>query len=257
MSRRTAPRGMRPLDRTSPMPLWAQLQQELTRRLAQGAFDDGFPGELDLVEAYGVSRHTVREALRRLRETGVLQSSRGRTTQVRRDIEQPLGSLYSLFREVEARGMRQTSRVLTLRQEYQAEAAVRLGLDAATPLLHLERVRLADDEPLAYDQVWLPAELAEPLLEADFTHAALYDELAARCGVRVTGGRERITACQPLPAVRSLLHLPRGQACLRVERTGTAGNRTVEHRVTLVRGDRYAVIADWTARGYSLGADTR
>jgi GntR family transcriptional regulator len=246
----------RPLDRHSPMPLWAQLQDELSRRLASGEFDDGFPGEMDLVEAYDVSRHTVREALRRLREAGVLESARGRATQVRRGIEQPLGSLYSLFREVEARGMRQTSQVLALRREQQPAAATALDLPTDAPLVYLERVRLADDEPLAHDQVWLPADLAAPLLAADFTHAALYDELALRCGVRLTGGRERITATVPTPATRSLLRLPRGQACLRVERAGSTGDRVVEHRVTLVRGDRYAVVADWSNRGYQLGAST-
>jgi GntR family transcriptional regulator len=236
------------------MPLWAQLQEDLTRRLALGAFDDGFPGEMDLVETYAVSRHTVREALRRLRETGVLESGRGRSTQVRRDIEQPLGSIYSLFREVEARGMRQTSEVLALRSETNSEAATAMSLPEDAELVHLERVRLADDEPLAYDQVWLPASVARPLLEADFTHAALYDELAARCGVRLTGGRERITACVPPPSVEALLRLPAGEACLRVERAGCVNDRVVEHRITLVRGDRYAVIADWSARGYTLGA---
>lgn len=245
-----------PLDRGSPMPLWAQLQEDLQRRLASGEFDDVFPGEMDLVEAYEVSRHTVREALRRLREAGVLESARGRVTQVRRGIEQPLGSLYSLFREVEARGMRQTSQVLALRSEQHPGAAEALGLPADSPLIYLERVRLADGEPLAHDQVWMPASLAAPLLAADFTHAALYDELAARCGIRLAGGRERITACLPPPTMRALLHLPRGEACLRVERSGSVGDRTVEHRVTLVRGDRYAVVADWSSRGYRVSATT-
>lgn len=247
----------RSLDRHSPMPLWAQLQEDLTRRLTQGAFDEVFPGEMELVETYAVSRHTVREALRRLREAGVLKSARGRVTQVRRGIEQPLGSLYSLFREVEARGMRQTSQVLALEQQRDAVAAAALNLPDDTALVHLKRVRLADDEPLAHDEVWLPADLARPLLHADFTHSALYDELAARCGVRLTGGQERITACLPPPAVQVLLELPPTQACLRVERTGMVGNQSVEYRITLVRGDRYSVIADWSAgRGYSVSAAT-
>jgi len=246
----------RPLDRGSPMPLWAQLQEDLARRLASGQFDDGFPGEMELVEVYDVSRHTVRESLRRLREAGVLESARGRATQVRRGIEQPLGSLYSLFREVEARGMLQTSEVLALRREQHPEGAQALGLPAGTALVYLERVRLADGEPLAHDRVWLPADLAAPLLAADFSHAALYDELAARCGIRVTGGRERITACLPAPAIRTMLRLPRGEACLKVERSGSSGDRAVEHRVTLVRGDRYAVVADWSSRGYRVSATT-
>src|SRR5499427_4290699 len=57
----------RRLDRRSPLPLWAQLRADLRRRLDAGAFDEEFPGELALVEEYGVSRHTVRSALRDLR----------------------------------------------------------------------------------------------------------------------------------------------------------------------------------------------
>lgn len=246
----------RPLDRSNPLPLWAQLQDDLSRRLAAGAFHGTFPGELELVQAYGVSRHTVREALRRLRDAGVLESSRGRVTQVRRPIEQPLGTLYSLFREIESRGMRQTSEVLALRRERDTAAAKALGLAPDTSLVHLERLRLADGEPLAHDRVWLPAEVAAPLLRADFTRAALYDQLVSRCGIRLTGGRERITATRAPTNVQRLLRLPRSQACLQVERSGQVDDRTIEHRVTLVRGDRYAVIADWSAKGYMVGATT-
>ncbi|MBL8931096.1 MAG: GntR family transcriptional regulator [Kineosporiaceae bacterium] len=246
--------GGRSLDRHDPLPLWAQLQRDLSRRLSGGEFAEAFPGELDIARDYDVSRHTVREALRRLREMGVLDSARGRPTQVRAPIEQPLGSLYSLFREIESRGMVQASEVLDQSITTDATAAAALGLAEHAELFHLERVRLADGSPLAHDRVWLPAALAEPLMRADFARGALYDELAARCGVRVTGGRERISATTPSPAERRLLNLPRGVACLTVERIGVAGTDVVERRVTVVRGDRWSVVADWTARGWSVGA---
>lgn len=244
----------RALDRTDPLPLWAQLQRDLSRRLSAGEFSGTFPGELDVARDYDVSRHTVREALRRLREAGVLESARGRPTQVRATIEQPLGSLYSLFREIESRGMVQTSEVLDQSLTTSPDAAAALGLPPDAELFQLERVRLADGVPLAHDKVWLPAAVARPLMAADFTRAALYDELAARCGVRVSGGRERITATVPTPAERALLQVPRGVACLCVERDGTAAGEVIERRLTVVRGDRWSVVADWTARGWSLGA---
>ena len=54
-------------------------------------------------------------------------------------------------------------------------AAARLGLEEPTPLVYLERLRLAADEPLAVDRVWLPERLAAALLEVDFSRTALYD----------------------------------------------------------------------------------
>lgn len=244
------------LDRESALPLWAQLVDDLQRRLAAGEYAETFPSELELSAEYEVSRHTVREALRRLRESGLLESSRGRSTRVRPgQIEQSLGALYSLFREVEARGMVQRSEVLDLAEEVDPEVAGRLWLPADTPLLHLVRLRLADDEPLALDRTWLPAHLTRGLQEADLTHTGLYDELAARCGVRLTGGREVLSAVVPSRADRALLRLPRGAAALSIQRTGCLDGRPVEWRSTLIRGDRFSVSAEWSRRtGYRLGA---
>lgn len=245
------------VDRTSPLPLWAQLQEDLRRRLGTGAFAEHFPTELELVEQYGVSRHTVREALRRLRDSGVLDSARGRGTWIaQHPIEQPLGSLYSLFQEVEKRGMRQRSDVLALRAERNPEAAAKLGLPDDAELVHLERLRWADEEPLAHDRIWLPADLAAPVLDADFTRGGLYDVLASRCGVRLTGGGERITAVVPDKDIRSLLAVRRAVACLFIERTGCLHRRPIEWRTATVRGDRFAVLSDWGRRGNSLRADS-
>ena len=69
-------------DRSSPLPLWAQVSADIRRRVAEGAFEEGFPGEIALTEQYEVSRHTVREALRVLRDEGLLRSERGRGTTI-------------------------------------------------------------------------------------------------------------------------------------------------------------------------------
>ncbi|WP_218579185.1 GntR family transcriptional regulator [Phytohabitans houttuyneae] len=233
------------MDRASPLPLWAQLYNDLVRRLEGGAFGEEFPGEHQLTDEYQVSRHTVREALRRLRQAGVLESARGRRTAVRRArIEQPLGALYSLFSEVQARGMQQRSEVLDRGLRRDPAVAARLGLDPDTDLVWLERIRYADDEPLALDRTWLPASLARSLLKADLSATGVYAELA-RSGVRITGGHERIHAVTPTTAQRTQLRLPRGVALLAIERIGTAGADPVEWRKTLVRGDRFSVVATW------------
>ncbi|HUR75134.1 MAG TPA: GntR family transcriptional regulator, partial [Sporichthya sp.] len=135
----------RELDRASSTPLWAQLEEDLQQRLADGAFDSAFPGEHELAEQYGVSRHTVREALRRMRATGVVDSTRGRGSSIRHGaIEQPLGALYSLFRSVEATGVEQRSKVRVLEVRRQNAVAITLGLDPEAELVFLERLRLAD-----------------------------------------------------------------------------------------------------------------
>lgn len=236
------------LDRTSPLPLWAQLEAELRAQLLAGDFGERFPTDAELVERYGVSRQTVRQAIARLTSDGLVERHRGRgTVVVTTRIEQPVGTIYSLFSLVESQGLEQRSEVLELAEVVDEEIASRLGLPTTAPLVHLSRVRCAGTEPLALDHSWLPASLAAPLLEADFTRTALYDELADRCGVHVDGGWERVEPVLLSPADRELLHLGRRPvAGFSVERIGRAGGRDVEYRRTLLAGERYSLVMEWS-----------
>ena len=243
------------MDRSSALPLWAQLRADLLDRINAGEFTTGFPGEHALTAAYGLSRHTVREALRHLRAEGVLIAERGRATRLADVpvIEQPLGALYSLFAAVEATGLSQYSvvRALELRTDPVIADTLQMGPDA--PLVYLERLRMAGDVPLALDSAWLPAELAAPLLDATFTHTALYIELDTRCGIRLTGGREDVTAVVPDAAEAALLELDERSAALSIRRLSCACGRPVELRHTLIRGDRFSVSARFSpSEGYTF-----
>jgi GntR family transcriptional regulator len=256
----TVPRdpAARRLDRTAAAPLWQQVLTDLRQRLADGEFVSAFPGELALVQQYGVSRHTVREALRHLRAEGTVTAARGRKPQLApAEVEQPLGALASLFASVEGRGLVQRSVVRRLEVRADGVIASRLGLEESAPLVHLERLRLAGDEPLALDRAWLPADIAAPLLQADFTRTALYDELAIHCGIQLTGGREQVRAVLATPGERRLLNLPLTAALLLVERTGCLHGRPLEFRHTLVRGDRFAVTAQLDGGGTRLAVASR
>ena len=231
-------------------PLWEQVLNDLKRRLASGEIRDRFPTDRELVEAYGVSRHTVREAVRRLHALGVIERERGRGSIVRHTgFVQPLGALYSLFREVEARGVVQRSTVLSFGAGPDPAAADRLGLTATTDIVHLERIRLAGDRPLALDAVWLHPDVGLPVLGADMTHTALYDEVERRAGVRITDGEETISARVPDAHLRDILALDDDEALLRIDRIGEADGRIVECRVTLVRASLFALVMRWPSYG--------
>lgn len=245
----------RALTRGAGTPLWQQLLADLRRRLDDGEFATALPGEFALAGEYGVSRHTVREALRRMRADGAVVAGRGRVARPvgRSEIEQPLDEPYSLYVAVEAAGRTQRSVVRIFEVRADGVIAARLGLEESTPLVHLERLRLADAEPLAVDRVWLPEYLAAPLLDVDFTHTGLYPEYRRRCGIRVDGGDENIRAVLPGRGERELLGIDGGVAALSIERLGLSGGRPVEWRHTLVRGDRFSVTARFSAStGYQV-----
>ena len=240
--------GHAQLGRDGGEPLWSQLERELRRRMELGHFGDRFPTDRELMEIYGVSRHTARHAVGQLGADGIVRRARGVGTSVdRRTFERSLGSLYSLFQVVEESGVTQHSEVRRLELVRDAEAAEQLGLEPDADLVFLDRVRYAGAEPLALDRVWLPAVVAAPLLDADFTHTSLYNELERATGRRPNEGWERIHPAIPNPEQQAALDLRDGEAVFCIERLGTNRGEPVEWRITTIRGDRFTFVADWTA----------
>ncbi len=246
--------GPRRPDRSNPLPLWAQVCADLRRRIESAEFAHGFPGELTLTEEYEVSRHTMREALRVLRGEGVLRSQRGKPTVIEPTVyRQSLGTFSSLFDSVAAQGATPRSDVLRLATTINASVAADLGLLADTEFVVIERLRYADEQPIAHDVSWLPRDLAGGLLERDLSHAALYTELQS-LGIAIDGGAERVTAERAPRHIAGLLQLTADDPVLLLERRATAHGHPVEWRETHVRADRFSLEAEWTATGSSLTA---
>jgi GntR family transcriptional regulator len=240
--------GSHVLDRGASAPLWLQLDAELRRRMDLGHFALRFPTDRELMSVYGVSRHTARHAVSQLGADGILRRARGVGTSVdHRTFERSLGSLYSLFQVVEESGVPQRSDVRELSLVTDPEAAEQLDLGPDAPLVLIDRLRWAGDEPLAIDRIWLPADVAEPLLHVDFTRTSLYDELERAAGMRPNAGWERIHPGIPTHDERASLQLDAGEAVFSIERLGTHNGDPVEWRVTTIRGDRFTLVADWTA----------
>lgn len=237
-------------DRQSPMPLWAQVLEDMRGRLASGEFADGLPAERELIDQYDVSRHTMREALRRLHADGLINRERGRGTFIRpQNIDQRSGSLYSLFRSIEDQGFEQRSKVLELDQRTDPIVAAHLGVKPKTKFVYLHRLRNADDTPIATDELWIPVELAKPLLSTDFEHTAVYAELEQQCGIRPGAGWERVHPVIPTKEERVLLSMRSNAPGFLIERYTSYRAQPLEWRRTVVRGDLYTFMSVWSDTG--------
>lgn len=226
---------------------------DLRRRLDAGEFADRFPADAELVERYRVSRHTAREAVRHLQADGLLERRRGQGSFLTKPpIEQPLGTLYSLYRSIEDAGAVQHSVVRSLEERRDDKAEAMLGCPGE-PLVYLERLRMADGEPVALDCSWLPARWCRSLLGVDFARTALYEELAQRCGIRLTSGWERIRPARPDRTQRGLLGLDAHQPVFAIERLATSTVGAVEWRHGVIRADRFSFVARWAAAKIDTG----
>ena len=239
--------GAASLNRDSPTPLWAQLEAELRRRLDAGHFEHRFPTDRELMDIYAVSRHTARHAIGQLGADGIVRRARGIGTSLdRRTLARSMGVLYNIQQQVDEASHNQYNKVLELTTVQDEAIAGQLGLDAAAELVFLHRVNFGDQVPMAVDRVWMPASIAAPILEVDFTSVTLYEGLEAVIGRRPNAGWERIAPSIPSEQDRLALGLGEDDAVFTLRRLGTLDGRPFEWRVTEVRGDRFAVAGEWS-----------
>ncbi len=232
------------MDRSSPLPLWAQLLEDLRERINTGEFAEHFPTDKEMIEQYQVSRQTVREAVRRLEQDGVVVRRRGRGTSLTdKRFFQQLGTVYSLYREIEKMGHVQGSKILAQGSMNDAALAREFAVPDDHPFFHLERIRFADGEAVAIDRVVIPMKFAAALTKVNFEHTGLYDEMERRAGIVPTTGEERLTPVILSREEASLLDCREPTAGMRIQRTTYYGGEKLEKRETVVRGDRYCFVS--------------
>ncbi|RJT76979.1 GntR family transcriptional regulator [Arthrobacter cheniae] len=221
--------------------MWKNVSAELLREIRIGTFDARFPGELELAQRYGVSRGTIRAALRPLREAGHVSAHPGRMPKVVAGKSTAYGPLYSLLASIRESGMTHSSIVLEQNIVQNSTVAAALSMDATAELFHLARIRLADGEPIGLDEVWLPADTTSALQDSDFSQNSLYGELDRRCGMVLDGGTESLSAVVADKGQAGLLACSAGAPLLLIERVGCYRAQSLEFRRSYVVGERVEI----------------
>lgn len=225
------------------VPLHRQVYADLRSAIEAGEWRPGerVTPERELAERYGCSLITVRRALTDLAREHRVVRARGRGTFVAEPpIERDLAGTLSFADEMLSRGKNPRTRVVTARTE-PAGAAVgqALGIGVEAPVIYLERLRVADGEPLILEQVRLAADAFPDLVGADLENGSLYALLLERFGIRMARVREWLEAVALPRREARLLGIDAGQPALRIEGVGfDQADRPVEHAVSFIRGDR-------------------
>jgi GntR family transcriptional regulator len=210
---------------------------ELLAGLAEG---DPVPAERDLAVRFAVARDTVRQALHELLLEGRIQR-RGRGTVVARPkLTQPL-SLRSYTEGAERMG-RKPGRILVTWEDIEATADLAAGLDVGLgePVMHLERVLLADNERIGLESTYLPAWRFAGLYDTFDPSTSLYAAIRAT-GVHFASAEERIETILPTPREAGLLVTTTAMPMLHLNRRSRdAEGRPIEVVRALYRGDRVA-----------------
>ncbi|MCK2218708.1 GntR family transcriptional regulator [Actinomadura sp. ATCC 31491] len=219
------------------------LRRHLTGLLvSELAPHERLPPERVLAEEFAVSRLTVRRVIDELEREGRVYRVQGSGTfvsepRIRKSVE-----LTSFSEDMRSRGLRPGSlEVSCERVPAGAGVGYALGLSPSAEVLHIRRVRTADDEPMCLEHSYLPAELLPGGLEPEELHGSLYEVLAARHGLTLHRAEQTIKATVLDPDDARALGAPPFSPAFLVQRTGyDVRGRAVERADSLYRGDRYS-----------------
>lgn len=227
------------LDPDSSQPLYLQISQGLGRLLREKRFEanSALPSERLLAAKLGISRVTARKAIETLVADGLIERRRGSGSYVVPRLEQTLARLTSFTEELSTRGFVPRSRWLRrFIGAAQAEEIVGLDLPTGARVARLERVRLADDVPMAFEKSALPlTAVARPEQVGDSLYAYLRQH-----DLEPVRALQHIRAVNASPQQAELLNIRPDQALLFITRFGYLANgRPVEITHTWCRSDYY------------------
>jgi GntR family transcriptional regulator len=205
-------------------PLYVSLARAVTQDIAQGRYPLGsaLPTEDALARHYGVSRHTVRQALRELKDEGVIWARAGVGTIVRSRPEGPrffsgIKTVWDLLQFVDATQMQ-----VVTRRDVTADAALaeqlHCELGQRWHRVNILRKVPEDKLPLSYLQVYLRPEYVPALGPEKIFTRPIYSMVEDRFGVRIVEVRQEITAANLDGAMARALKAGEGQAALRITR---------------------------------------
>ena len=219
------------LDHTSPVPLYYQAARALEEAIEDGRLPRGskLDNELDLAERLGISRPTMRAALKQLVDKGLLVRRRGIGTIVAPKPVRRAVALTSLYDDLKEAGREPRTRVLALEEaSCPPDVAEHLGLGPAAPVLRFERLRVAGPDPIALMNNVVPVGLLE-IEKEDLERTGLYD-LFRESGIAPHVATQRVGARKAGAGEAELLEIEPGDPVLTMTRVAYDTNgRPIEY----------------------------
>lgn len=219
-----------------------QVKAHLKERIVDGEFDEGrIPPETELAEELGVSRTTVRDALTRLEQEGVIWRKQGSGTFVNQpglQIKSRLEEMWAYEDVLEAHGYTPSVRVLrTETAEADADLAGDLQIEPGDPVLVIEKLFLENRKPVVLTINRIPAELLSGGEEVD-GRVRLPELLEEHADRHLAYYLSEIAPVALSAHAAKQLGLKRGTPAISFEEIGfDQDNRPVVHATSFFRDD--------------------
>lgn len=233
------------LDQTSPIPLYLQIEERVRHAIHTGDLEpmSRVNSEIELAEAFRVSRMTARKAIDRLVADGLLFRQPGKGTFVAQPrIAHGLSTQLSFTTAMSSLGLSLSTRVLQAGMtQTPDEVAEALGIASGSMAVFIRRLRIVEDEPAAIHLSYLPGRFGA-ILDEDLTRSLT--SAMARVGARVDEARDAVEVVVASSDEAGHLGVEPGSPLLRIEGVAFAGGVAVRHTEALYRGDRFRFSVD-------------
>ena len=236
------------IQRSSAVPAYLQLSDILEGRISALSDDDRrrpLPSEADLSREFGLSRITVRQALKRIESKGLVYSEQGRGSFPTIPRIKGISGFHSFTTEVLRNGQRPGSRVLSAAMvgALPAEICEKLSVPAAEAgaQFHLRRLRLIDGVAVAVEDAFLPPDLYPGLDPATFGQGSLYEAIARQWGHEPAWTDALIEPAQATPEIAATFDIAAGDPVLIAWRVTLTASDQVFERVRSIYRPGFAL----------------
>jgi GntR family transcriptional regulator len=240
----TTQQPMNILNRSSYKPLYLQISDYLRLMIENGDLKPGdrVASENELVAQYTVSRNTARLAINALISQGMVYRVQGKGTFVTPSrLRFEIYQLSGFSEEVRRMGLVPSSRLLRMvREKPTVKMAEDLKLPPYSEVYNIERLRLANNEPMAVNLSYIPCYLAPDLEHEDLECGSLYEVLESKFGLHPVRAEQVVRPAAATIYEAELLDVHPGYPLLLVEGVILLEDgRPVEWTRIMYRGDRY------------------
>lgn len=231
------------LRNESVQPLYTQIKEIIKQRILDGDYvvHERLPSESEMMKVFGVSRITIRQALRDLHTDGLVFSVQGKGTFVTRPkAVQDITSLQGFGEAMSPQGYETSARVVCV-QEIRAtgDVAEALNLSRNSNVIELTRIRYLNREPVSLDNSFFPLEVGRGLQGRDLTQD-VFPMLENEFGISLGHADLKVEAILANEGLAQHLNVDVGSSILRIQRLvfSKAGD-PVDFELLSYRGDAF------------------
>lgn len=227
----------------SMQPLYVQIKEILKQRIMDGDYEvhERLPSESEMMKLFGVSRITVRQALRDLHTEGLVFSVQGKGTFVSRPkAVQDIQRLQGFGEAMSPQGYETSARVISVQEVRPTqEVADALELGRNTNVIELTRIRYLNREPISLDASYFPKDIGQGLLGRDLTQD-IFPMLENEFGVGLGYAELKIEAIGADKGLSEHLNVETASPILRIHRLVYSGaGRPIDFEYLSYRGDAF------------------